>query len=86
MSDEDQVTIATVSGKDLLDRLDSLSTNFRDFTQKLDDVPTKVADHEIRLRTIEGRHFVSWPALGVVMTSVSAGFGAVLAAVHAWRG
>lgn len=62
--------IATITGKDLLDRLDSLSTSFRDFTQKLDDVPSHVADLELRMRVQESmpRPYVTWSGLGAVLT------------------
>lgn len=49
-----QTVLATITGKDLLDRLDGLTNAFQDLTRKLDDIPGKVADHEKRIRTLEG--------------------------------
>lgn len=49
-----QPVIATITGKDLLDQLNSLASNFATMSAKLDDLPATVHDHETRLRTIEG--------------------------------
>jgi len=61
--------VATISGADLLDRLDRLSRDFSDMSRKLDDVPRQVHDHESRLRAVERR---LWLASG------AAGFGGVV--------
>jgi hypothetical protein len=49
-----QPVIATVTGKDLLDQLNSLAANFATMSAKLDDLPATVHDHENRLRALEG--------------------------------
>ena len=55
MSDQQPAAvIATITGADLLAKLDSLSASFSDLSRKLDDVPARVHDNESRLREMVG--------------------------------
>jgi hypothetical protein len=60
--------VATISGKDLLDKFDQLTASVNELARKLDDVPAHVADLEDRMRRQEARRCVSWGQLGAVLT------------------
>lgn len=46
--------IATITGADLLGKLDSLSSSFNELSRKLDDVPARVHENETRIREMVG--------------------------------
>jgi hypothetical protein len=71
--------IATVTGKELLDKLDSLTASVTQLTAKLDDIPHTVADHEQRVRKLEGERFVTWPQLAGVLSLLMLALTAVAA-------
>lgn len=87
MPDNDPAAVvATISGKDLLDRLDALSTSFTELSRKLDDIPTHVADHEARIRVVEARRPVTWPQMAGVITVLLAIIGTWAAVMQAMHG
>lgn len=53
--------IATITGADLLNQLNSLGNKFGEMSAKLDDIPRQVRDHETRIRALERR---LWMAAG----------------------
>lgn len=66
---EPQAIVATITGADLLERLDRLGRDIDGIGRKIDALPQKVDDHETRLRTVERR---MWLASG------GAAFGGVM--------
>lgn len=62
--------LATITGADLLDRLDRLSRDFADMSRKLDDIPRQVHDHESRIRALERRLWMAAGAAAVAGTFI----------------
>jgi hypothetical protein len=56
-----QSVLATITGKDLLDKLEALTTAMQAIAVTIDPLPKMVADHETRLRAVERR---LWMACG----------------------
>jgi len=73
MSQVPQPIIATVTGNDLLARLDSISTNVAHLTAKLDDIPSTLHDHEGRLRLLEQWRWRGAGIAAVVSSLLSSG-------------
>ncbi len=71
--------VATISGKDLLDKFDQLTASVYELGRKLDDVPAHVADLEDRMRQQEARRCVTWGQLGAVLTLLIAALTVVAA-------
>ena len=75
MTDQQPATvIATVTGPDLLRRLDDLTAIVSRLAAKFDAIPDKIDDHEGRIRGLERR---LWIASGAAAT-VGTGIGWVL--------
>lgn len=72
--------VATISGKDLLDKFDSLTASVNQLATKLDDVPSKVADHESRIRALERKVFLATGGAGVLGAIV--GYAVQLIGAH----
>jgi hypothetical protein len=72
--------IAAVTGKDLLERLDSLTREFTHLAAKLDDIPSAVHDHETRLRHLEAAKVVTWSHAAAAATL----FILLMGALAAW--
>jgi hypothetical protein len=64
--------IATVTGKELLDKLDALASAFASLSSKMDNVPA-------RLARIEEKNYVTWAQLGGVLTLLTVALGVVAA-------
>ena len=75
----DQQIVATVTGADLLTRLDALSGNMATMTAKLDDVPRHLADLETRVRLIERGQW----KVAAVSAFIALVFGGLIGAVIA---
>lgn len=67
--------LATITGKDLLDKLDGVTQAVTDLALKISPLPAAVADHEGRLRRLEYRQ---WFAAGVAACVASGTTGAIL--------
>lgn len=62
--------IATVTGADLLARLDKLSSDIDGIGRKIDDLPRQVHDHESRIRALERRLWMASGAAAVAGTLI----------------
>lgn len=74
-----QPVIASVTGEDLLKRLDNISVAIA----KLDDIPAKLHDHESRLRLLEQWRWKSAGIAAALSSVMSSGLTAlVIANIH----
>lgn len=81
MNDNPQTIVATVSGGDLLSRLDTLSTKMARIEAKIDDIPVHVRDLENRVRTLEQWR---WRAAGIatgISVLISSGISGIIIAI-----
>lgn len=70
--------LATITGRDLLDQLEKVTSSVQALTVKVDALPASVKDHEIRIRNLE---FRQWFAAGVAAAISSGLTGTVVAIV-----
>lgn len=73
-----QSVIATVTGNDLLARLDSISTSVAHLTAKIDDIPLTLHDHEGRIRLLEQWRWKGAGIAAVVSGLMSSGIVAAI--------
>lgn len=60
-ADQPTPVIATVTGADLIEKIDKLAAQVAELVGKFGDVPRQLHDHETRIRALERR---LWMALG----------------------